>query len=313
MAMTIQDYQERITKCNERIKKLNDKIKKYEDRKAESYFIKDKAGWYIQDKKIIKAILTLRDLSNLIYNQSAERYSTEDMLRYYGTTEDYYKKIVTEYEDHIKNCESEIRHANEEIKSIEVTIQNYLNRIAYLEEQNSKPVIQIFKDFFNNWKEHIIEWVEPRVARYYELDSEACDLHNRRYYYIQNNVYTEEELKEKYKQLRDNLRAINTGWVTIALDTGFRRNRTEFIKKVDDYMNDRYNELVNKVTTHTGEITDVSDLRVGMDGTLNGIVKGVNGKAKIETIMAGGYNQDVIVNSKHGQCLHYRCLVHKIK
>ena len=69
-------------------------------------------------------------------------------------------------------------------------------------------------------------------------------------------------------------------------------------------MNDRYNELVDKVTKYTGEITDVSDLHIGRDGTLNGIVEGQSGKARIETIGAGGYNI---------QCYHYRCLVHPIK
>ena len=86
-----------------------------------------------------------------------------------------------------------------------------------------------------------------------------------------------------------------------------------FNKWLDDYMNDRYNELVDKVTKYTGEITNVSDLHIGRDGTLNGVVEGQSGKARIETIGAGGYNTDIIVNSKHGQCYHYRVIVKPLK
>ena len=69
-------------------------------------------------------------------------------------------------------------------------------------------------------------------------------------------------------------------------------------------MNDRYFELVDKVTKHVGEIEDVSDLHIGYDGRINGVVIGSEGNAKIETITAGGYNI---------QILHYRVLVHPIK
>lgn len=69
-------------------------------------------------------------------------------------------------------------------------------------------------------------------------------------------------------------------------------------------MNQRYYELVDKVTKIVGTIDDVSNLRVGMDGTLNGRVYGDRGGAKIRTIVAGGY---------HIQVRHYRVLVHPIK
>lgn len=76
----------------------------------------------------------------------------------------------------------------------------------------------------------------------------------------------------------------------------------------------KYYDLCNRITKVVGEITDASHLSIGeQHGELNGIVYGTKGNAKVETIGAGGYNQDIIVNEKHGQCFHYRVLVNKVK
>lgn len=66
----------------------------------------------------------------------------------------------------------------------------------------------------------------------------------------------------------------------------------------------KYEDLCNRISAVVGEITDVSNLRISAKGNLDGIVTGTKGKAKVETIGAGGYNI---------QCFHYRVLVHKIK
>ena len=76
----------------------------------------------------------------------------------------------------------------------------------------------------------------------------------------------------------------------------------------------KYEDLVNRISNVIGEIQDVSHLSIGnKNGELNGIVKGSNGSARIETIGAGGYNVGEIVNSRKGQCFHYRILVNKLK
>lgn len=53
-----------------------------------------------------------------------------------------------------------------------------------------------------------------------------------------------------------------------------------------------------------GTITDAAALYIGPEGDINGIIVGTEGKAKIQTIGAGGYNI---------QCFHFRTLIHEIK
>lgn len=68
----------------------------------------------------------------------------------------------------------------------------------------------------------------------------------------------------------------------------------------------KYEDLCNRISAVVGEIQDVSNLRISAKGNLDGIVSGTKGKAKVETIGAGGLPYGV-------QCFHYRVLVHKLK
>lgn len=298
MAMTEQELLDRISKCNERIEKLNKKIQKWEAKKSEEAFIKDHAPWESENPKTIK---TMEDLIEAHWQRLNSRYPEY-------TKEEAEAAMRKAYEDWLESCDREIRSTNRDIADTQNTINTYNNRLELVREKNARPVIQIFKDFFESWKNEIIEWLEPKIDRYYELNSKAAELHNNRYSLVGPGKMfeTKEEWEEEYKKLRSQEREIREiSWVKIALDKGMsRRGLGDFEKYLNTYMNDRYDELVVKVTEHVGNITDVSDLHVGYDGGLNGIIIGDSGKAKVETIVAGGYNI---------QCRHYRCLVHKLK
>ena len=66
----------------------------------------------------------------------------------------------------------------------------------------------------------------------------------------------------------------------------------------------KYDDIINRTVKITGPITDASNLKVGGKGDLNGFIIGENGKAKVETIGAGGWNI---------QRWHLRTLVHQMK
>ena len=280
MAITIQDYEDRILACKDKLVKIDKRIKKWEDAKSEEKFakdnewMKDDVGWRI----------------------GWDGYKT-----LYGTFEDY-KKI--HYQEHLDDCDKEIRYANRDKEDTISLITKYENALEILKDKDAKPVIQIFKDFFDSWKEEIKEYVKPLVDEYYEANSEATNVINNRFHFQELGYTNKEEFDAAYNLLRKREKdLLSEPIVRTAIDKGLRRNPTEFNKYLDDYMNERYYELVTKVTKIVGNIDDVSNLSVGMDGTLNGRVYGDRGGAKIETIVAGGYNIQV---------RHYRVLVHKI-
>lgn len=63
-------------------------------------------------------------------------------------------------------------------------------------------------------------------------------------------------------------------------------------------------DLMARIEKITGKIVDAEYLKIGPKGDLEGIIIGEKGKAKINTIGAGGYNI---------QCYHFRTLIHEYK
>lgn len=205
-------------------------------------------------------------------------------------------------------------------------LQKYQNQLAMLkakaDKETSTEKIPVIVQFLENWKADVIKYVEDNVVwvdRYYEADSKVTDLHNNRWHLISSGKMTEEELKAAYKQASYDRKVCKANINPITDTVTWRKNGETHIDYdrlnniLDKDVNNKYWTMVNKVTDITGEITDATGLRIAGDGNLNGIIVGVNGKAKLETVLAGGYNQGVIVNVRHGQILHYRLLVHPVK
>ena len=284
MAMTLQDYEERIKKSEEKLAKIEKRIQKWEDAKSDEKFAKH-FDWLKADD-----------------GSDTWMLGWDGNTRVYGTFQDFKAR---RYDDYLKDIEREIRVANRDKEDTINLINKYKNAMELLREKDAKPVIQIFKDFFDRWKEEIKEYVKPLVDEYYEVNKKAVNMLNNRFRFQDLGYTNKEEFDDAYNKLKQREKALlSEPIVRIAIDKRLRRNDTEFNKYLDDYMNQRYYELVDKVTKIVGTIDDVSNLSVGMDGTLNGRVYGDKGGAKIETIVAGGWNIQV---------RHYRVLVHPIK
>lgn len=146
--------------------------------------------------------------------------------------------------------------------------------------------IEVIVKFLNEWKERVTEWAFEQKKILRDLNREICDAWNG------GNKEKYEELRKEEKQLKSNL----PKWVY-----QYDNNRIE--KMLAHDVEAKYDILIARMNKVIGEVKDATYLEVGMNGELNGVIIGENGKARIETIGAGGYNI---------QCYHYRVLVHKI-
>ena len=86
---------------------------------------------------------------------------------------------------------------------------------------------------------------------------------------------------------------------------------TNMRKAIENEKNRKYDQLIEDVSSICGKIIDMSHIKVGVKGDLEGYVVGTDGEAELWTKGCGGFNENVIVNVNHGQCFHFRFYVRK--
>lgn len=215
---------------------------------------------------------------------------------------------------------SNLRRAYIEVDENRYTLGKYNNELTKIINREKAPRIKIFMDFLERYKQEVIKYIYENVKvylEYFEVESKACEMYNHSWQ-LEKDGMSREEIRHKQNELRNKAKALRSQ-VHPYTEQSFRRSAEGSIdssvlnKLIDKEIENKYWNMVEKVTEITGEVTDASNLSIGYDGNINGIIIGEEGKAKLETIGAGGYNQDIIVNVKHGQCYHFRLLVHKVK
>lgn len=188
-------------------------------------------------------------------------------------------------------------------------LNNYKNALQFEEAKAGEEKIKVLMDFLADWKAKVIEYIENNVEKakeYYKLSSEYADLHNNRWKYLENHTREEfntklKELSEKSKKVQKQIDPLTLQAYNVYNDT---LNYNYLNKELDKDVEAKYFNMVSRVTKIVGNITDASGLHIGKDGNINGIIVGDLGKARLETIGAGGYNIQVY---------HFRLLVKPIR
>jgi chromosome segregation ATPase len=174
----------------------------------------------------------------------------------------------------IQYLQDDIKRLHSEISETQTTVEKYQKQLS-----NEIAREETFlKDIPESMKQLQVELVD-RWNTY--------DIDNR------NN------LKAKYKELGYSAfmkQYKHTGYTTMQLSDN------DIIKENEKSAKALIIDLYYRINHITGDITNWNDVHCS-GNALNGIVTGKEGRAKIETILAGGYNI---------QRLHIRVLVHSI-
>lgn len=250
------------------------------------------------------------------------------------TAENHYKLGLYDWHEECKKNvpyqemweADELRSAMRDLDDKSIKLNKNINLLKMEEEKADlskmmldSPITEIW-NFLLEYKEKCKEYIRKNtemVDLYYEADRKHCDMWNNLGRF--KREHTEEEIEEyklemnewdkksvAYKNRIDPItfRVYNYHKKTV--------NEAELEKIFQEDIEARYIELVEKVTKIVGEITDSSNLHTTA-GELNGTITGTLGKVKVQTVGAGGYNNDIILDSgRHGQRFHFRTLVHKI-
>lgn len=80
-------------------------------------------------------------------------------------------------------------------------------------------------------------------------------------------------------------------------------NNRDIQKEADAYFELEKCRFIDEIVRNCAEVKSVENVRIGMDGSINGIIHALNGTFNLRSIGAGGYNI---------QCFHYRVIITKI-
>lgn len=237
--------------------------------------------------------------------------------------------------DEIKGAERKLEEAKQILKNWEAKLGDYVSRDAFIEA--NAP--QVIKDFLEQWKARVIQYYTGRFEEFCALKEQlreeeyAARLEawktmpeyerSRRIHeeYRKGeeptrsdllNLYpsapVEKLLKERgldWKSVHEKLNKAGDGIIFRMEAIHDEQERQAWLEKTtEEEKKAKLVDMICRITRVVGTITDAANLRIGAKGDINGIITGTEGRAKVETIGAGGYN---IV------CYHFRTLVHEYK
>lgn len=319
--MDREDLEKRIEKKQKDIEKINKRIDKWSK------------GLRPQDIEVAAAF------ANAPYGTPAYSRARQNFVNYRNTVKD-----IPVSDDWNKGPNiSELMLAYVDLCTNQETLNKYNTQLEKLNNFDNAEKIKPIWDFIEQWKQKTYDWYYENAQLYFNLknsyaedeyvavqrwmnenpDSDEEPTHKRynRLMKFKHNFY--EQYFSQIADLTKNLvsfKRVNHSDNTWSNDDrdysyeNFTFDSDKLNKILDQEKQRKYTDLVNKVTATVGNIQDASNLSIGQqNGELNGIVVGDKGRAMVRTISAGGYNNNVIVNVKHGQIFHYRVIVTPLK
>jgi len=304
MAMDRNELLRRIEKKQKDIEKINKRI------------IKWSTGLRPQDIEVVKPF------GEIDYIYGTPKYKQQyELYKQYKDNPD-----IPKNKDWTKGPDFyELYSAYRDLGDNKATLQKYQVALDKIDNFEREEKIEVIWKFLTEWENMAYNWYLVNAEKYFNLkknyseewqeykkenldkyidwqgrpDAYRCQLAFERKYFIEIDKLTMDltTIKKEYVDEND-ITNHKMKYVSYKVD------EPRLAKILKDEKQRKYEDLVNRVTQVTGIITDASNLKIDAKGNLNGIIIGDKGKAKLETIGAGGYNIMIF---------HWRTLIHPIK
>lgn len=223
----------------------------------------------------------------------------------------------------------------EEAKQILANWQAKLDERIAADDYLEANAPEILKDFLESWKQHAIAYYREKRIRFIEYRKELkAQERAARLEALQTlpsleryrEIYKGRELTDsdlanlwprkdvdaflserglEYHQIQRKLNEFGDQITFRLLEIRDDQEREAWLEKaMEEEKLAKLIDLIGRIMGTVGTITDAAALHIGPEGDINGYIVGTEGKAKIQTIGAGGYNI---------QCFHFRTLIHEMK
>ena len=281
--------------------------------------------------------MTKEELTLKVINAQAKVEKKAEILRKHR---DRLHKLIEKNADayDIRSKESEIKEAGKKLEEAKQTLANWQ---AKLDEKISEDTYleanapEVIKTFLEGWKQRAILYYMERFIqhkkfredlRQKELDARrealktlpelerARELYKDREIgeYELHNLFPRKPVEEflharglDYCQIQKKIAENSDGTINRMMDIRDPNERGAWLEKeMEQEKRAKLLDLTQRIMKVVGRITDAQNMRIGKKGDINGYIEGTEGKAKVETIGAGGYNI---------QCYHFRTLIHEFK
>lgn len=194
-------------------------------------------------------------------------------------------------------------------------LEKYEKALVHLDAFEKQDKVKVIWDFLLRWKEDTFNFIKENAELLYSLKNnyrEAFENYKSKHPEEFDGSNWRTEYHKEIAFQKTYYAAIHN----LTYNVYTRQGKVDE-KRLNDILDKdielKYKALEAKIKKVCGEIVDASGLRIAGNGMINGYIVGTEGKAYVETIVAGSYNQNVIVNTKHGQIAHYRVIIHKVK
>lgn len=307
--MKIETLKERIKKAEEKLIKINGTLERH-------------------NKQLEKKAKVLIDNGINPNNCDSFDYRQTDL---YWDICDYESKL-----EDIKSNEKKTAEVNKTLENLKKQLIDQLTKESEIENE----VPEILNIFLENWKQKCFKYYSELANEYIQLTSkewneyevtedELAKLEKKEYdkigyKYIWVKRYTIEEIEDILKnglseyKIKDLKEDIRDQYIRKYRESHFQSdmfvidtiiysntiNENKLNKILDEDVKAKKEMFIKRIKEVIGEIKDLTGLKIGENGEVNGIAKGVKCNAKVETITAGGYNI---------QCYHFRVLVNTVK
>jgi hypothetical protein len=215
-----------------------------------------------------------------------------------------------------------------DIEAAQKALDSYKAQLEAEDEKARSRNVPVIIEFLNNWRERVLEFHFGKFKEYYDEKQKVRDLYSK----VTGSLYSKDTTPEReayevaaaifdkkchgyYEKREFTNRWGKKDYNKIKVKDGeyewlrpYINERTldaamaKFKKDIDKEWIRKYDFIIERTNAIVGQITDASDLKIGAKHDLNGYILGTRGRAKVQTIDAGGYNI---------QCYHFRTLINK--
>jgi uncharacterized protein YdbL (DUF1318 family) len=221
--------------------------------------------------------------------------------------------------------ESDLRRTGRDIEDVKAALAEYQAELqTATEKANSRNVTAIL-EFLEGWKARCMEFYGRGLREAFDEKAAIRAMGEKvsgLRWGTPEHKAAEDAYTEAHKKYLERIRGryerqtAERGGRKYTVDVKVKEGDLEYIAHLmrgsyeesmehlqadlNEEANRKYDFIIERTNAIVGEITDAAGLKVGAKGDLNGYIIGVKGRAKVQTIGAGGYNI---------QCFHFRTLI----